>query len=133
MYEEQHHLSLIPEEKPPEASKRFFVAIDDEQRGPYTLLQLQSLWKAGALNLKSPYRFEEDTEWRHLEDALALLEPKEFKGNSYTPTDGKIDQIDKNLSKIWKLMLFFFILWLIDVALWIISAFFHSASVITGS
>ncbi len=56
---------------------KYFVMVGDEQKGPYTLTQLQTMWRAGSLTVDTQYWFEGQGEWMPLGTILELLEPQE--------------------------------------------------------
>jgi len=41
----------------------YFLYLNNEQKGPYTLNQLQSMWKAGSITSKTLYWQEGFDEW----------------------------------------------------------------------
>lgn len=53
-----------------------YVVIDGEAKGPFTISQLQSMWKTGILNLKTQHFMDGYTEWMPIEHILEDLEPK---------------------------------------------------------
>ena len=54
---------------------KYYVMVDEKQNGPYTLAQLQAMWRAGSLTTETQYWFEGQTEWMPLATILELLEP----------------------------------------------------------
>ncbi len=56
---------------------KYYVMVGEEQKGPYTLAQLQTMWKAGSLTVDTQYWFEGQGEWMPLGTILELLEPPE--------------------------------------------------------
>src|ERR1700694_26267 len=53
----------------------YFVYLDGEAKGPYTIGQLQSMWQAGLVTAKTPYCEPGYDEWLDLEILSAELEP----------------------------------------------------------
>ncbi len=56
---------------------KYYVTIGEEQKGPYTLAQLQTMWRAGSLTVDTQYWFDGQSEWMPLGTILELLEPQE--------------------------------------------------------
>ena len=53
----------------------YYLYLDDEQKGPYTVAQLQSMWHAGNINLNTLYWQEGATDWSPLSSIIQVLEP----------------------------------------------------------
>ncbi len=56
---------------------KYYVMVGEEKKGPYTLAQLQTMWKTGSLNVDTQYWFDGQGEWMPLSTILELLEPQE--------------------------------------------------------
>ena len=56
---------------------KYFVLVGEEKKGPYTLAQLQTMWRAGSLTIDTQYWFDGQGEWMPLSTILELLEPQE--------------------------------------------------------
>jgi len=56
---------------------KYFVLVGEEKKGPYTLAQLQTMWRAGSLTIDTQYWFDGQGEWMPLGTILELLEPQE--------------------------------------------------------
>jgi TM2 domain-containing membrane protein YozV len=56
---------------------KYYVMVGEEQKGPYTLAQLQTMWRAGSLTVDTQYWFDGQGEWMPLSTVLELLEPPE--------------------------------------------------------
>lgn len=54
----------------------YYLLIDDNQQGPYTLNQVRSMWNAGTVNLSTPFCQPGWNEWRSLEEIVEQIEPK---------------------------------------------------------
>jgi uncharacterized protein DUF4339 len=52
----------------------YFVLIDEKERGPYTEVQLRSMWLAGSLTGEMPYRQADSQQWSPLSDMRYQLE-----------------------------------------------------------
>ena len=53
----------------------YYLHLDDEQKGPFTIGQLQEMWKAGIITMKTPFWNKVIGEWKMLDSILELLEP----------------------------------------------------------
>jgi TM2 domain-containing membrane protein YozV len=56
---------------------RYYVMIGKEKNGPYTLGQLQAMWRAGSITVDTQYWFDGQSEWMPLSTILELIEPQE--------------------------------------------------------
>ena len=56
---------------------RYFVMVGDEQRGPFTLEQLQGMWRSGSVTMDSKYWIEGLDEWMPLSSILELFQPQQ--------------------------------------------------------
>lgn len=56
---------------------KYFILAGEEQKGPYTLAQLQAMWRTGSLTVDNQYWFEGQSEWLPLGTILELLEQQE--------------------------------------------------------
>jgi hypothetical protein len=56
----------------------YFVYLDNEPKGPYTIGQLRTMWQAGLVTAKTPYCEPGYNEWLNLEILSAELEPPEL-------------------------------------------------------
>jgi hypothetical protein len=54
--------------------KSFYIRVEDQSKGPYTLQQLREMWKKGAVNSKTTYCEEGGTQWRSLAMMQMVLE-----------------------------------------------------------
>lgn len=63
---------------------KYYVKIGEEQRGPFTLEQLQGMWRAGAVTMETNYWVEGFDEWMPLETILELLQPSPQQHRSHT-------------------------------------------------
>ena len=52
-----------------------FLFLDGEQKGPYSISQLQSMWRSGALTRETLHFMDGYTEWMPLEIIVPDLEP----------------------------------------------------------
>ena len=55
--------------------EKYYLHLDDEQKGPFTIGQLQSMWKAGTILCNTQFFTKANAEWKPLEAILRLLEP----------------------------------------------------------
>jgi hypothetical protein len=53
----------------------YFVEISGQDRGPYTIGQLRSMWQSGAVTASTLYSFEGAAEWSPLIQLREQLEP----------------------------------------------------------
>jgi len=53
----------------------YYLQIGSETRGPFTLLQLQSMWRSGSITGQTLYWEQCSDEWRPLSTMLEELEP----------------------------------------------------------
>ena len=42
----------------------YYLHLDDEQKGPFTIGQLQEMWKAGIITMKTPFWNKVIGEWK---------------------------------------------------------------------
>jgi TM2 domain-containing membrane protein YozV len=63
---------------------KYYVMLEEEKRGPYTLAQLQTMWRSGSLTVDTQYWFDGQGEWMPLSTILELLEPQERPRAAYT-------------------------------------------------
>lgn len=61
----------------------YYVLLGEEQKGPYTLAQLQAMWRDGSLTIDTQYWFEGQTDWMPLGTILELLEPRSSQPHGY--------------------------------------------------
>jgi TM2 domain-containing membrane protein YozV len=54
----------------------YYVIIDGDDQGPFTINQLRSMWTAGKLNQKMKYSQPGMSEWQPLSNIIDLLEPQ---------------------------------------------------------
>ncbi len=54
---------------------QYFITNGDEQRGPYTISQLRSMWHSGSITASTLYWQDGLNEWVPLSTILDLLEP----------------------------------------------------------
>jgi hypothetical protein len=55
--------------------EKYYLHLGSEQKGPYTLGQLQEMWRTGAVNLDTQFYTKAGGEWKAMEAILHLLEP----------------------------------------------------------
>jgi len=55
----------------------FYLQIENEQKGPYTLTQLQGMWQSGRLTMADLFWQEGNPDWQPLSYITELLEPLE--------------------------------------------------------
>jgi GYF domain 2 len=53
----------------------YYLYLDDMQKGPFTLSQLQSMWRSGAITSRTLYWQDGFSEWLPLSSILDELEP----------------------------------------------------------
>jgi hypothetical protein len=54
----------------------FYLLLNEQQTGPYTLEQLRSMWASGAVTLNTLFWQEGMAEWKPLRNIVALLQPR---------------------------------------------------------
>jgi len=54
-----------------------FLFLEGEQKGPYTISQLQAMWRAGAITSETQHFMDGYSEWMPLEIIVPDLEPPE--------------------------------------------------------
>jgi hypothetical protein len=110
-----------------EETRQFYLLISGEEKGPYTFVQVQSLWKSGSLNLNDLYHSEGGTEWSHLSGLRTLLDG-ESSHVIYRKMDDRLARMDKSLSKIWGVLAFLLILAILYVIAWGVLLFMGASS-----
>ena len=55
--------------------EKYYLHLGGEQKGPFTLGQLQDMWRAGSINLDTQFWTKGGGEWKAMEAILDLLEP----------------------------------------------------------
>lgn len=55
--------------------KPYYLLLNQEAKGPYTLHQLRSMWNAGAITMETRFRQDGSDDWRPLSFILPDLEP----------------------------------------------------------
>jgi len=72
---------IIPELPTPEepklrlqAAPLYYLLLNNEQEGPYTLGQIKSMWNAGGITVKTLYCVEGKSEWKPLLDMTSILD-----------------------------------------------------------
>ncbi len=86
-------------------TEQYFIFSSGEQEGPFTLLELQSMWRSGSLATSSQYWKEGLEEWQSITDLHELLDLPEHaladeQGKTRqqnTPTEHKEKQADWGL------------------------------------
>jgi hypothetical protein len=68
----------------------YYVIMEDQTKGPYTISQLRSMWESGVLTSKTMHCKEGDTEWKPLGVLLSLMEQKPPITTEATGTQWKI-------------------------------------------
>lgn len=58
-----------------EAMEKYYLHLDNEQKGPFTIGQLQAMWQAGTIHRDTQFFTKSNAEWKTLEAILDLLEP----------------------------------------------------------
>jgi len=53
---------------------KYYVMLGEDRKGPFTLTQLQAMWRAGSLTTETQYWFEGQSEWMPLGTIIELLE-----------------------------------------------------------
>jgi TM2 domain-containing membrane protein YozV len=71
---------------------KYFVMVNNEQRGPFTLEQLQGMWKSGAVTMDTQYWVEGLDEWMPLSSILDLIQPPQRMQQqpAYFPASGQL-------------------------------------------
>lgn len=54
--------------------KSFYIRMDGQSKGPYTLQHLREMWRKGVVNSKTTYCEEGGTQWRSLAMMQTVLE-----------------------------------------------------------
>jgi len=65
-------LALDQKEKP---TMEYYLYLNDEQKGPYTLSQIQSMWRSGNITGNTLYWQDGFSEWIPLSTILHIIEP----------------------------------------------------------
>ena len=55
--------------------EKYHLHLDNAQKGPFSLGQLQEMWKAGEINARTQFWTKANDEWRPIEEIISLLEP----------------------------------------------------------
>ena len=53
----------------------YYILLNDEAKGPYTIGQLRSMWNAGAITQETPFCEEGYEDWMPLRRLISELEP----------------------------------------------------------
>jgi TM2 domain-containing membrane protein YozV len=64
---------------------QYYLLINDQEEGPFTLNQVRSMWNAGRLNLNTLFCHPGYAEWRRLSEILASIEPPPIKPHPAPP------------------------------------------------
>jgi len=89
-------------------SAQYYVTANGQQKGPYTLSQMQAMWRAGIITNKSPYWKEGMPQWADCSTIAPLLGPPP-KGESSPTLQAKAVSQKKVLPAF---LLCFFLGWL---------------------
>lgn len=55
--------------------EKYYLHLDNEQKGPFTIGQLQAMWLAGSIDRNTQFYTKANGDWKKLEAILDLLEP----------------------------------------------------------
>ena len=55
--------------------EKYYLHLDNEQKGPFTIGQIQAMWQAGTIHRDTQFYTKANGDWNKLEAILDLLEP----------------------------------------------------------
>jgi hypothetical protein len=97
----------------------FYILVENETRGPYTLNQLKTMWNIGSVTVRTMFMAESAAEWTPLRNILHRLETPQanFQSTDNLPpilqTSTRKVQTIEATSKTWKGLLLFSVLLII--------------------
>ena len=65
--------------------EKYYLHLGGEQKGPFTLGQLQEMWRTGAIKLDTQFWTKAGSEWKTMEAILDLIEPPKPAAPTVTP------------------------------------------------
>lgn len=105
-------------EAQPQLADIFYILIDQETKGPYTLNQIKTMWSNGGVTVQTMFLQENTTEWTPLRNILHKLEPPPIvaSGSVINPPvlqtpKGKVQTIEST-GKGWKALQVLSVLWI---------------------
>ncbi|MDB2327301.1 DUF4339 domain-containing protein [bacterium] len=69
---------------------QYWITIGDEQRGPYTISQLRSMWQSGTITANTLYWQQGFDDWFSLSTIIDLLEPHQPAAPPALPPEPQI-------------------------------------------
>jgi len=114
----------------------FYILIENETKGPYTLNQIKTMWNNGSVTVRTMFMAESASEWTPLRNILHRLEPSQanLQSSDNLPpilqTQTRRVQTIEATSKTWKGLLLFSVFLIIAGFLTLFSSAAYGCSMI---
>lgn len=133
---EQNNPLFKPELTPTPSCDIFYILVENETKGPYTLNQIKTMWNNGSVTVRTMFLAESSAEWIPLRNILHRLEPPQNiqqSAENLPPIlinqTRKVQTIEAT-SKTWKGLMLFSVLLIIAGFLTLFSSAAYGCSMI---